>query len=200
MLFRSTATALEVLRMTEESDLEPELRAKGAYFLQQLQALKSRWKMIGQVDGMGMALRIEMCREDGYTPNRELADRVFNEGLKGDLDAGGRPMGLVLDIGGYYKNVFTLAPSFTITREEIDLGIALIEHLEGDDPNALVGLPLPGRHRYADSGVIASTSDIAWRCLRTYFRQRYHLRLQPAWWFDQIRAATLGSQHIGHPD
>lgn len=124
-----TATALEVLRMTEESDLEPELRAKGAYFLQRLQALKSRWKMIGQVDGMGMALRIEMCREDGFTPNRELADRMFNEGLKGDLDAAGRPMGLVLDIGGYYKNVFTLAPSFTITREEIDLGIALIEQL-----------------------------------------------------------------------
>lgn len=44
----------------------------------------------------------------------------------------------------------------------------------------LVGLPLPGRHRYADSGVIASTTDIAWRCLRTYFRQRYRLRLQCA--------------------
>ena len=38
-------------------------------------------------------------------------------------------MGLVLDIGGYYKNVFTLAPSLEITRDEIDLGIELLDYL-----------------------------------------------------------------------
>jgi len=124
-----TATALEVLRMTQEEDLEPGLRAKGAYFLKKIEELKSRWKMVGDVSGMGLALRMEMCQADGYTPNRELADRVFNEGLKGDLSIDGKPYGLVLDVGGYYKNVFTLAPSFTITEGEIDLGIALFEQL-----------------------------------------------------------------------
>jgi 4-aminobutyrate aminotransferase/(S)-3-amino-2-methylpropionate transaminase len=49
--------------------------------------------------------------------------------MKGDLDARGRKMGLVLDIGGYYKNVFTLAPCFDITEEEIDLGVDLLEQL-----------------------------------------------------------------------
>ena len=39
------------------------------------------------------------------------------------------PTGLVLDVGGYYKNVFTLAPSFTITNEEIDLGIEALDQL-----------------------------------------------------------------------
>jgi len=29
----------------------------------------------------------------------------------------------VLDIGGYYKNVITLAPSLDITYEEIDLAM-----------------------------------------------------------------------------
>jgi hypothetical protein len=38
-------------------------------------------------------------------------------------------MGLVLDVGGYHKNVFTLAPSFEITNEEIDLATELIEQL-----------------------------------------------------------------------
>ena len=38
-------------------------------------------------------------------------------------------MGLVLDIGGHYKNVFTLAPALDITREEIDLGLELLDHL-----------------------------------------------------------------------
>ena len=124
-----TATALEVLRMTQEADMEPGLRAKGAYFLKKLEELKGRWKMVGDVSGMGMALRMEMCQADGYTPNRELADRVFNEGLKGDLEIDGKPYGLVLDVGGYYKNVFTLAPSFTISEAEIDLGLALFEQL-----------------------------------------------------------------------
>lgn len=32
--------------------------------------------------------------------------------------------GLVLDVGGYYKNVITLAPSLNITREEVDLAHA----------------------------------------------------------------------------
>lgn len=51
----------------------------------------------------------------------------MNIGLRGDLHAGGKKRGLVLDIGGYYKNVFTLAPSLYITEEEIDLGMMLFE-------------------------------------------------------------------------
>ena len=70
-----------------------------------------------------MALRIEMCQKDGFTPNRELTDAIMNIGLKGELHAGGKKRGLVLDIGGYYKNVFTLAPSLYITEEEIDLAV-----------------------------------------------------------------------------
>jgi len=124
-----TATALEVLRMTQEKDFEPGVRAKGAYFLKKLEELKSRWKVVGDVSGIGLALRIELCTTDGFTPSRELADRVFNEGLKGDLLVGDKKYGLVLDIGGYYKNVITLAPSLEITEEEIDLGIHLFEML-----------------------------------------------------------------------
>ena len=54
---------------------------------------------------------------------------IASEGLKGDLVAGGKKHGLVLDVGGYYKNVFTLAPSFTITNAEIDLAMDLFDQL-----------------------------------------------------------------------
>jgi len=124
-----TACALEVMRMTQETDFEPGIRAKGAYFLARLQELKSRWKCVGDVSGLGLALRIELCTADGFTPNRELASRLFNEGLKGDLLVGGRRHGLVLDIGGHYKNVITLAPAFIISEAEIDLGLELLERL-----------------------------------------------------------------------
>jgi len=113
-----------------EHDYEDTTRRKGAYFLTQIKELQRRYpKVIGQTDGMGMALRIEICREDGFQPDRELTDRIFAEGMKGDLDAHGKKMGLVLDVGGYYKNVFTLAPSFTITRDEIDLALELLDQL-----------------------------------------------------------------------
>ncbi|MGZ7222935.1 hypothetical protein ACXWPH_10065, partial [Streptococcus pyogenes] len=75
---------------------------------------------IGDVDGLGLALRAEICQTDGFTPNRELLDRMVDIGLSGTLEYQGQPRGLVLDVGGYYKNVITFAPSLEITRAEID--------------------------------------------------------------------------------
>jgi 4-aminobutyrate aminotransferase / (S)-3-amino-2-methylpropionate transaminase / 5-aminovalerate transaminase len=125
-----TAVALEALKMMEEEDYGKLVNEKGAYLLAGLRELQKRHpEAIGQVDGIALALRIEVCREDGFTPDRQLTDHIFAEGLKGDLEAGGRRYGLVLDVGGYYKNVFTLAPSFTITREEMDLAIELLDQL-----------------------------------------------------------------------
>ncbi len=125
-----TAVALEAVHMMEEDDYEGMTRRKGAYFLSQLKDLQRRYpRVIGDTDGMGMALRVELCREDGYEPDRELTDRIFAEGMKGDLVARSKRMGLVLDVGGYYKNVFTLAPCFDITEDEIDLAVELLEQL-----------------------------------------------------------------------
>lgn len=124
-----TAIGLEVMNMLSEKNYEQQVNEKGAYFLNKLTELKKRWKMIGHVDGIGLALRIELCKEDGFTPNRELADAIFNAGLRGDLQVNGQAYGLVLDIGGYYKNTFTLAPSLEISKEEIDLSIILLEQL-----------------------------------------------------------------------
>ena len=60
-------------------------------------------------------------------PPWELTDAMMNIGLSGKLSTGGKQRGLILDVGGYYKNVFTLAPSLYITDEEIELGVALFE-------------------------------------------------------------------------
>ena len=102
---------------------------KGAYFLKGLQELQKRWPQIGDVDGLGLALRCEICQEDGFTPNKKLLDLMADEGMKGDLVAKSGTYGLILDVGGYYKNVITLAPSLEITHEEIDLAIELLDIL-----------------------------------------------------------------------
>lgn len=125
-----TAIGLELMKMIEEEDYEKKVFAKGKSFLGRLKALKKKYpKVIGDVDGMGMALRMEIVGPDGYAPDRELTDRIFHEGMKGDLDAGKKKMGLVLDVGGYYKNVFTIAPAFDITEKEMDLASDLFEQL-----------------------------------------------------------------------
>ncbi|MFA5146912.1 MAG: aspartate aminotransferase family protein [Candidatus Omnitrophota bacterium] len=122
-----TTVGLEVMKMIEESDLGTEVMKKGRYFVSRLRSLQKKYPHIGDVEGLGLALRIEMCQKDGYTPNRELTDAIEVIGLGGKLSAGGKRRGLVLDVGGYYKNVFTLAPSLYITEKEIDLGVDLFE-------------------------------------------------------------------------
>jgi len=124
-----TSVALEVLKMTSEDNFEKKVNDRGAYFLKRIEELKTRWKVVGDVSGLGLALRIELCEKDGFTASRKLADRMFNEGLLGDIKIGDKTYGLVLDIGGYEKNVITLAPSLLISEEEIDLGIQLFEAL-----------------------------------------------------------------------
>lgn len=122
-----TAAGLEVMKLIEESDFSTSVPKKGQYFVCRLKKLQKKYPQIGDVDGLGLALRVEMCGKDGYTPNKELTDKIVNLGLSGTLTAGGKQRGLILDVGGYYKNVFTIAPSFYITEEEIDLGVDLFE-------------------------------------------------------------------------
>lgn len=122
-----TAAGLAVMDLIADEDFATTVPRQGEYFVARLRELKKKHPCIGHVEGLGLALRIEMCRDDGHTPNRELTDAIMNIGLRGDLGSGGKKRGLILDVGGYYKNVFTLAPSLYITKEEIDLGVALFE-------------------------------------------------------------------------
>lgn len=122
-----TAAGLAVMEFIEKQDFKNAVAEKGKYFLEGLRDLKKRYPVIGDVAGLGLALRIEITKPDGYSPDRELTDRIFHEGLRGGIDAGGKRYGLVLDVGGYYKNVFTLAPALTITYEEIELFMKLFE-------------------------------------------------------------------------
>jgi 4-aminobutyrate aminotransferase/(S)-3-amino-2-methylpropionate transaminase len=129
---QGTAVALEVLRIFEERDFASEVEQKGAYFLSCLRRLKEKYpQVIADVDGLGLALRIEICQGKDQQPDPDLTNRIFHEGLKGDLEVEGHLYGLVLDVGGYYKNVFTLAPYLEITYQEIDLGIELLDQLFG---------------------------------------------------------------------
>jgi len=117
------------MKMTHEMDFGRQVRESGAYFLEGLKELQKRHKEIGDVDGLGLALRAEICTEDGFTPNKALLDKMVDIGLEGGLEYKGSKRGLVLDVGGYYKNVITFAPSLMISRPEIDEAMVLLDQL-----------------------------------------------------------------------
>ncbi len=127
-----TAPALEVLTIIDEAESEgidygTIAREQGAYLLTRLREFKAEFPtLVGDVDGLGMALRVEICAADGFTPDRAAVSEIVREALKGDIAVGGEDFGLVLDVGGYYKNVLTISPALTITREELDLAVTLL--------------------------------------------------------------------------
>ena len=125
-----TSVALEAMKILEEEDYETMVMQKGARFLAGIQELKKKHAIVGDVDGLGLALRIEICKkEDSYTPDKAMLDRIADEGMKADMNVNGKTYGLVLDVGGYHKNVITLAPALTISNAEIDLALRLLDEL-----------------------------------------------------------------------
>ena len=123
------------MKIFSSEDYSKKVLEKGTYFLDKLKTLKTKHLEIGHVDGLGLALRMEMCEADGFTPNRKLADKMFQLGLEGNLKINNQTMGLILDIGGYYKNVITLAPSLEITYPEIDMACNLLDMLVSQSKN-----------------------------------------------------------------
>jgi 4-aminobutyrate aminotransferase/(S)-3-amino-2-methylpropionate transaminase len=61
------------MKMMAEDDLRDGMvMEKGAYFLDGLEELKRNHPIVGDVDGLGMALRIEICEpHDSYTPSSD---------------------------------------------------------------------------------------------------------------------------------
>jgi 4-aminobutyrate aminotransferase-like enzyme len=119
----------EVMKTFEEHDFETEVANKGKYFLDGLKSLEKKHKRIGTVDGLGLALRIECVTEDGYTPDPDLLHKIMDESLKGDLTYRGKKCGIILNKGSHYNNSITLVPAVTITYDEFDMAIELIDQL-----------------------------------------------------------------------
>ena len=122
-----TAAGLAVMHILTEGDYAASVAEKSRYLLRGLKSIQRKHPEVGDVDGLGLALRMEMCEADGMTPNRRLADRMFQLGLSGTLELGAGTSGLILDIGGYYKNVITLAPSLEISGAEMDQAILALD-------------------------------------------------------------------------
>ena len=101
----SAAAACQVLDLVDDEMMNA-VQEKGTYLRQQIEAMDL--PCLGKTCGMGMMIGIEV--KDGYT-NRELAAKLIENGL------------LILTAGSRLR----MLPPLTITKEEMDKGLAIMK-------------------------------------------------------------------------
>ena len=94
---------------------------QGTYLKNQLRELQDKYECIGDVRGRGLLLGVEIVKDrETKEPDVEIGHRISDICLQ---------MGLSMNIvrikgmGG----VFRIAPPLTISKQEIDLGIDLLD-------------------------------------------------------------------------
>jgi len=108
------AAALATLDCLVEENLIEASAELGRHALQRLEAMQARHPIIHEVRGLGLHLGIEL-RRDGEPANDE-ADTVLYHSLS---------QGLSYKVGG--GCVLTLCPPMTISREELDRALDIVE-------------------------------------------------------------------------
>ena len=116
------AAGLAVIEVIEAGHLVEQARQRGAYLLARLQELQQRYEQIGDVRGKGLLVGIELVEDrDKKTPANTLAVAVRDECMRCGLS-----MFIVHSIGGM-RNCFRLAPPLSVTEQEIDSAIGIID-------------------------------------------------------------------------
>lgn len=98
-------------------------RAKelGQYLKDQLIALQQKHECIGDVRGKGLLLGLEIVKDrESKIPDSDMGSKISDRCLELGLSMN------IVRIKGY-AGVFRIAPPLTITKEEIDLGISILD-------------------------------------------------------------------------
>jgi 4-aminobutyrate aminotransferase len=124
------AAGIAVIESIEERALLANAKAMGEVLASRLTALSQRHWLIGDVRGRGLICGVELVRNrDSKEPaQRETAMVVFRAA----------ELGLILFYCGLNSNVLELTPPLTITRDELDIGIELLDRAIADVENGRV--------------------------------------------------------------
>jgi 2,2-dialkylglycine decarboxylase (pyruvate) len=117
------AAALAVLDVVEEDGLAAAAERRGAYLLDRLHELEDRHEAIGDVRGMGLLTGIELV-EDRET--REPAD-ALGAAFTDECERCGLSINLVRGRAGGAANCVRMAPPLTISEDEIDLAVTIMD-------------------------------------------------------------------------
>lgn len=120
--------ALAVVDVVIEEDLATRARLRGEYLMTGLRKLQERYEQIGDVRGRGLLVGVELVKDrETKEPADELAHAVMEECLRCGLS-----MNIVrsgADTLG--ANCFRMAPPLSVSQEEIDTAVEIIDHAMG---------------------------------------------------------------------
>ena len=108
------AAAIATLEIVE--GLLPQVRANGTELLAALRELQKRYPVIGDVRGTGFMIGVEFVNPEDGSPAVEFRNRLEQFGFHKGL--------LLLGCG---ESTVRIAPPLVISREELQVGLELLE-------------------------------------------------------------------------
>ena len=115
------AAGLAVLDVIEEEGLVERARERGDYLLGRLRELQTRHEQIGDVRGRGLLVGLELVADrDSREPANALGAAVTAECLD-------RGLSMNIVRAGSSANCFRMAPPLSITEEEIDTAMTILD-------------------------------------------------------------------------
>jgi 2,2-dialkylglycine decarboxylase (pyruvate) len=129
-----SAAGLAVLDVIDEERLVARARERGEYLLARLHELQAANEQIGDVRGRGLLVGLELVEDrESRRPADALGAAVTAECLR-------RGLSMNIVRAGTSANCFRMAPPLTITEDEIDLAV---EMLDSSLDAVLAGRPQP---------------------------------------------------------
>jgi len=117
-----TATAANAtLEVIAGDKLVDNAAAMGALLRAGLDALKTRYRVIGEVRGRGLMQGVELVKDEkagDRTPAPETTLRLFEETKK---------RGLLIGRGGLYSNVLRVAPPLVVSRADVEEALRILD-------------------------------------------------------------------------
>lgn len=111
--------AHEVIEIIFDEKLIENAKKQGQYIKSELISLQKQFPLIGDIRGRGLLLGIELVRDrKTKEPAHDEAKQVMEAAKKA---------GLLIGIGGYYRNVLRIAPPLSINNEQ---SVGLIDRLK----------------------------------------------------------------------
>jgi 4-aminobutyrate aminotransferase len=108
----ATTAGKAVLDFIEAHNLRANTTAVGAYLRGKLLELQGKYKLIGEVRGMGLLQALELVEDRG---TKAPATAATNK-----LMLAARDNRILLGKGGLYGNVLRMSPPMNISRDDVD--------------------------------------------------------------------------------
>lgn len=113
----SCAAALATIDTIKSKKLVEKSQKLGKYMMKKLRELQNKYKVIGDVRGLGLMIGVELIKDNG-DPNPEAVKAVIKDCLDN---------GLLLISCGSHDQVIRLIPPLTIKKAQIDEAIGVFE-------------------------------------------------------------------------